>query len=100
MGMNRYRNYKALYEEDGWEWTIWPYSIAMLAATIAICAGAANSAPIVRKGQFCPMQYYRIGEYCAPSTRTTPSAVRIIDETCPIGTYTQSNYCMSLERAE
>ena len=55
---------------------------------------AANSAPIVRKGQFCPMQYYRIGEYCAPSTRKTPSAVRIVDETCPIGTYTQSDYCI------
>ena len=73
--------------------------IGLAIGALAI-AGAANSAPIVRKGQFCPMQYYRIGEYCAPSTRKTPSAVRIIDETCPISTYTQSNYCMSLERAE
>ena len=73
------------------------FSIPLIIGAIA---GAANSAPIARKGQFCPMQYYRIGEYCAPSTRKTPSAVRIIDETCPIGTYTQSNYCMSLERAK
>ena len=79
MGMNRYRNYKALYEEDGWEWTIWPYSIAMLAATIAICAGAANS---------------------APSKSTTPPAVPRTTKNCPIGTYTQSDYCVSLERAE
>lgn len=100
MGINRYRNHKCLMDEDGWEWTIWPYSIAMLAATIAICAGAANSAPIVRKGQFCPISYYRIGEYCAPSKSTTPPAVSRTTENCPIGTYTQSDYCVSLERAE
>ena len=100
MGMNRYRNHKSLMEEDGWEWLIWPYSIAMLAGTIFIMAGAANSAPIARKGQFCPISYYRMGEYCAPSKATTPPAVRIIDETCPLGTYTQSNYCVSLERAK
>ena len=100
MGMNRYRNHKCLMDEDGWEWLIWPYSIAMLAGAIFIMAGAANSAPIVRKGQFCPVSYYRTGEYCAPSKSTTPSAVRIIDETCPLGTYTQSNYCVLLERAK
>lgn len=100
MGINRYRNHRALYEEDGWEWTIWPYSIAMLAATIAICTGAANSAPIVRKGQFCPISYYRIGEYCAPSKSTTPPAVPRTTKNCPIGTYTQSDYCVSLERAK
>ena len=44
MGMNRYRNHKSLMEEDGWEWLIWPYSIAMLAATIFICVSAANAA--------------------------------------------------------
>ena len=71
-----------------------------LPLAILFIAGAANSAPIVRKGQFCPISYYRIGEYCAPSKSTTPPAVRIIDETCPLGTYTQSNYCVSLERAK
>ena len=44
--MNRYRNHKCLMDEDGWEWLIWSYSIAMLAGTIFIMAGAANSAPI------------------------------------------------------
>ena len=73
--------------------------IGLAVGALAI-AGAANSAPIVRKGQFCPISYYRIGEYCAPSKSTTPPAVRIIDETCPLGTYTQSNYCVSLERAK
>jgi len=58
---------------------------------------AVNSAPIVRKGQFCPVHYYRTGEYCTPTKSTTPSAVRIIDETCPIGTYTQSDYCITAQ---
>ena len=97
MGMNRYRNYKALYEEDGWEWTIWPYSIAMLAATIAICAGAANSAPITRNGEFCPIGYYRASAYCMPLKATTPTALPRTTENCPIGTYTQSDYCINAQ---
>ena len=96
-----YRRHR-YYTNNNPEWLDWTGIICGFGLFTALIAGAiaAESAPIVRKGQFCPMQYYRIGEYCAPSTRTAPSAVRIVDETCPIGTYTQSNYCMSLERAE
>ncbi len=68
-----------------------------LPLAILFIAGAANSAPIPRKGQFCPVSYYRTGEYCAPSKPTTPSAVRIINEYCPIGTYTQSDYCINAQ---
>ena len=100
MGMNRYRNYKPLVEQDGWEWLIWPYAIGGFALVITLIAGAANSATIPRKGMFCPITYYRMGEYCAPSKSTTPPAVRIINETCPIGTYTQTDYCIQLERAK
>ena len=100
MGMNRYRNHKCLMDEDGWEWLIWPYSIAMLAGTIFIMAGAANSAPLTRKGAFCPIGYYRTSAYCMPLQSTTPPAVPRTTETCPIGTYTQSNYCVLLERAK
>ena len=64
---------------------------------VLLIASAANSAPIPRKGQFCPIDYYRTGEYCTPSKSTTPTAVRIIDETCPIGTYTQSDYCINAQ---
>jgi len=64
---------------------------------LVLIATAVNSAPIVRKGQFCPVHYYRTGEYCTPTKSTTPSAVRIIDETCPIGTYTQSDYCVTAQ---
>ena len=100
MGMNRYRNHKGLMDEDGWEWLIWPYSIAMLAGTIFIMHGAANSAPLTRKGQFCPVGYYRTSAYCMSLQPTTPPAVPRTTENCPLGTYTQSNYCVSLERAE
>ncbi len=87
---------------DNPEWLDWTGIICGFGLFVALIAGAitAESAPIVRKGQFCPVHYYRTGEYCAPSKATTPPAVRIIDETCPLGTYTQSNYCVSLERAK
>ena len=67
---------------------------------ILIIAGAANSAPLTRKGQFCPVGYYRTSAYCMPLQPTTPPAVPRTTENCPLGTYTQSNYCVSLERAE
>lgn len=73
------------------------FSIPLMIGAIA---GAANSATITRKGQFCPIDYYRMGEYCVPSKSSTPPAARIINQTCPIGTYTQSDYCIQLERAE
>ena len=97
MGMNRYRNHKSLMEEDGWEWLIWPYSIAMLAGTIFIMAGAANSAPITRNGEFCPIGYYRASTYCMPLKSTTPTALPRTTENCPIGTYTQADYCINAQ---
>lgn len=95
----RYHNQKTLLE---------PYQAMALALfvliplplAIAFIAGAANSAPLTRKGQFCPVGYYRTSAYCMPFQPTTPPAVPRTTENCPLGTYTQSNYCVSLERAQ
>ncbi len=73
--------------------------IGLAVGALAI-AGAVNSAPLTRKGQFCPIGYYRASAYCMPLQPTTPPAVPRTTENCPLGTYTQSNYCVSLERAE
>ena len=94
MGMNRYRNHKSLMEEDGWEWLIWPYSIAVLAGTIFIMAGAANSAPITRNGEFCPIGYYRTSGYCVPLPNTTRQAIPRTG-TCPPTTTRESSYCLT-----
>ena len=61
---------------------------------------AANSAPITRNGEFCPVGYYRTSAYCMPLQSTTPPAVPRTTKNCPIGTYTQSDYCVLLERAK
>ena len=94
MGMNRYRNHKALYEMDGWEWTIWPYAIGGITLMITLIAGAANSAPITRSSEFCPIGYYRASAYCLPFDFDTPPALPRTTKTCPTGTYTQSDYCI------
>ena len=97
MGMNRYRNHKSLMEEDGWEWLIWPYAIGGITLMITLIAGAANSAPISRNGEFCPIGYYRASAYCMPLKDTTPTALPRTTENCPIGTYTQSDYCINAQ---
>ncbi len=54
MGMHRYRNYKPLCEEDGWEWLFWPYTIGAVVLTLTLIAGAANAAPI---GSYTQSEY-------------------------------------------
>ena len=99
--------------QSKWEWVGYgrygclhgPEWFEILSLAVWICmpiglmamAIAAESAPIPRKGQFCPIDYYRTGEYCIPSKSTTPSAIRTINKTCPIGTYTQSDYCINAQ---
>ena len=95
MGMNRYRNHKSLMDEDGWEWLIWPYSIAMLAATVFIIHGAANAAtPVPRSGKFCPLGYYYTSAYCVPTKATKTQAFPRESDPCPLGSYIQADYCV------
>ena len=92
----RYHNQKTLLE---------PYQAMALALFVLIplplailfIAGAANSAPISRNGEFCPIGYYRASAYCMPLKSTTPSALPRTTENCPIGTYTQSDYCINAQ---
>ena len=64
---NRYRNHKSLMDEDGWEWLIWPYSIAMLAATVFIIHGAANAATPAQQRLLLSLQYPTASMTIAPS---------------------------------
>ena len=87
---------------DNPEWLDWTGIVCGFSLFIALITGAiaAESAPLTRKGQFCPVGYYRTSAYCMPFQPTTPPAVPRTTENCPLGTYTQSNYCVSLERAK
>ena len=67
----------------------------MLGMLITMFALAAKSAPIERKGNFCPIGYYRMATYCMPFQRTTEQALPRTSKNCPIGSYTQSNYCLT-----
>jgi len=58
---------------------------------------AVNSAPLTKKGSFCPIGYYRASSYCMPLQSTTPPAVPRTTENCPLGTYTQSDYCVTAQ---
>ena len=92
----RYHNQKTLLE---------PYEAMALALFVLIplplailfIAGAANSAPISRNGEFCPIGYYRASAYCMPLKATAPTALPRTTENCPIGTYTQSDYCINAQ---
>ena len=73
------------------------FVLVPLPLAILWIAGAANSAPITRNGQFCPIGYYRASAYCVPLKSTTPAAVSRTTKNCPIGTYTQSDYCVTAQ---
>jgi hypothetical protein len=49
--------------------------------------------PLVRIGETCPLGYYRASAYCIPSTRTTRYTIPRVGPACPLGTYRTGNYC-------
>ena len=96
-----YRRHR-YYTNNNPEWLDWTGIVCGFGLFVALIAGAiaAESAPLTRKGAFCPVGYYRTSAYCMPLQPTTPPAVPRTTKNCPLGTYTQSNYCVSLERAK
>ena len=93
---HRYYNQKTLlapHEAMGLAFFV----LVPLPLAILWIAGAANSAPITRNGQFCPVGYYKASAYCMPLKSTTPAAVPRTTKKCPIGTYTQSDYCVTAQ---
>ena len=92
-----YRRHR--FYTDNPEWLDWTGIICGSGLFIALIAGAiaAESAPITRNGQFCPVGYYKASAYCMPLKPTTPAAVPRTTKNCPIGTYTQSDYCVTAQ---
>ena len=90
----RYRNQKTL---------LTPLETMAIGMGILVCtpivlvliATVVNSAPITRKGPFCPIGYYKTSAYCTPLNPKTPPAIPRTTKNCPINTYTQSDYCIS-----
>ena len=72
-------------------------SLPALVIILGTLVQDAKSAPITRNGQFCPVGYYKASAYCMPLKPTTPAAVPRTTKNRPIGTYTQSDYCVTAQ---
>jgi len=59
-------------------------------------ASFAQSMPVPRVGNGCPLGFYASGGYCMPSAsnRNQWAVVKEKQQSCPLGSYVSGSYCV------
>jgi hypothetical protein len=62
---------------------------------LSLALTLAQVIPVIRVGHTCPLGYYTQGNYCVPSSASRPKqAINSAGGVCPLGMYTFSSYCV------